>query len=118
MKSFGGVPGFAYWEGMARHAAGIRVAQLAALVYAVSCHCHVRDGMDVPNSSIRELYIDLNNSSRKSHPSCKLQDKHVNQSARLFWEIINVPFLFKLKLVFDGFFLSATSRLTFLSYVK
>ena len=44
---FRGVPGFAYWGGMARHPAGIWVAQLAALVCAVSRHCHVRDGTDV-----------------------------------------------------------------------
>lgn len=44
---FRGVPGFAYRGGMAGHPAGVRVAQLAALVCAVSRHCHVRDRTDI-----------------------------------------------------------------------
>lgn len=53
---FRGVPGFAYRGGMARHPAGVRVAQLAALVCAISCHCHVRDGTDICGRERNKLF--------------------------------------------------------------
>lgn len=51
---FRGVPGLAHRGRMAGHPAGVRVAQLAALVGAVPGHGHVGEGADVCHRRERE----------------------------------------------------------------